>query len=127
MEKGSANDSAMLLVGNRLGTFSMWPFKEEEGSTCTPARSATTTVTAEGNVVWGGVVLLFQISETWRGECGEWIPLEEEVSQQRHERESDSQQPEPSQRHDRESDSQQRHPKPEHDTQQKSTNISKQC
>ena len=44
MEKGSANDSAMLLVANRLGTFSMWPFKEEEGSTCTPARSAATTV-----------------------------------------------------------------------------------
>jgi hypothetical protein len=43
MEKGSANDSAMLLVANRLGTFSMWPFKEEEGSTCTPARSAATT------------------------------------------------------------------------------------
>jgi len=34
------NDSAMLIVANRLATFSMWPFTEEEGAACTPARMA---------------------------------------------------------------------------------------
>lgn len=40
MEKVSPSDSAMLLVANRLATFSNWPFAEEEGATCTPARMA---------------------------------------------------------------------------------------
>jgi len=40
MEKASKNDSAMLLVRNRLATFKNWPFSEEEGSDCTPARMA---------------------------------------------------------------------------------------
>ena len=38
MDKVLSSDSAMLLVANRLATFTHWPFAEEEGATCPPAR-----------------------------------------------------------------------------------------
>lgn len=40
MDKIKANDSAMLVLANRLATFSLWPFNEEEGAGCTPAKMA---------------------------------------------------------------------------------------